>query len=73
MKYLRLSICIILITIFFSCGEDFLTEYPKGVPSENLFYDERGVELLLTGAYAMINGAGACKNLSGLFRFSATS
>jgi len=59
MRYLRLSICIILITITFSCGEDFLTEYPKGVPSENLFYNERGVELLLIGAYSLIDGTGA--------------
>ena len=47
----------ILMTISFSCSEDFLTKEPMGVTSENVFYNAKGIDALLTGTYSMIRGS----------------
>ena len=47
----------IMLTITFSCSEDFLTKEPMGVTSENVFYNEKGIDALLTGTYSMIRGS----------------
>lgn len=47
----------ILMTISFSCSEDFLNKEPLGVTSENVFYNAKGIEALLTGTYSMIRGS----------------
>src|SRR5690554_889664 len=39
-----------------SCSEDFLTKQPKGSTTENVFYNEKGVEALVVGSYGMIGG-----------------
>lgn len=39
-----------------SCSEDFLTKEPKGATTENVFYDEKGVQALVVGSYGMIGG-----------------
>jgi hypothetical protein len=44
--------------IFNSCSEDFLTKTPMGSTSENVFYDENGIDALLVGIYAMVPGSG---------------
>jgi len=41
-----------------SCSEDFLTKYPPQTLSDVNMANERGVEGLLTGAYAMVRGGG---------------
>jgi len=46
-----------LLTISFSCSEDFLTKEPMGVTSENVFYNAKGIDALLTGTYSMIRGS----------------
>lgn len=47
----------ILMTISFSCSEDFLNKEPMGVTSENVFYNAKGIDALLTGTYSMIRGS----------------
>jgi hypothetical protein len=47
---------IIFIAFIYSCSESFLEKTPLGVTSEDVFYDEEGVNALLTGAYAMVDG-----------------
>lgn len=47
----------VLLTISFSCSEEFLTKEPMGVTSENVFYNAKGIDALLTGTYAMIRGS----------------
>jgi len=49
-----LSLTIIL---FSSCSDDFLTKYPQGEESENIFRNEKGIDALLTGTYAMLGGS----------------
>ncbi len=47
------------LALTYSCSEDFLETVPLGRLSENVFYNEKGVNALLIGAYAMLDGAGA--------------
>jgi hypothetical protein len=47
----------IFLTISFSCSEEFLTKEPMGATSENVFYDAKGIDALLTGTYSMIRGS----------------
>lgn len=47
-----------IIGLAISCSEDFLNKAPLGVTSENIFYDAKGVNALLTGTYAMVGGKG---------------
>lgn len=56
----KLMICMVttlLLTISFSCSEDFLTKAPLGSTSENVFYNEKGIDALLTGTYGIISGS----------------
>lgn len=45
-----------LSALFYSCGDDFYTIKPKGQASLETFYTKDGVNALLTGAYAVIDG-----------------
>jgi len=47
----------ILLTISFSCSDEFLTKEPMGATSENVFYDAKGIDALLTGTYSIIRGS----------------
>jgi len=47
----------VLLALFNSCSEDFLTKTPMGSTSENVFYDEKGIDALLVGTYAMVTGS----------------
>ena len=47
----------ILMTISFSCSEDFLNKEPMGVTFESSFYNAKGIDALLTGTYSMIRGS----------------
>lgn len=56
----KLMICMVttlLLTMSFSCSEDFLTKAPLGSTSENVFYSEKGIDALLTGTYGIISGS----------------
>lgn len=58
MKKIAIAMVItILMTISFSCSEDFLNKEPMGVTSENVFYNAKGIDALLTGTYSMIRGS----------------
>jgi len=46
------------LAILFSCSEKFLDKTPIGSTSENVFYNEKGVDALLIGAYALVSGGG---------------
>lgn len=48
----------LIMTFLVSCSEDFLTKAPLGATSEQDYYDAKGVDILLTGAYAMVGGKG---------------
>ena len=43
--------------MIFSCSEKFLEKAPLGSTSENVFYDAKGIDALLTGTYAMVKGS----------------
>jgi hypothetical protein len=59
MKKAKYIIFLTLIMVFaLSCSENFLTKAPLGVTSENIFYDAKGINALLTGTYAMVGGKG---------------
>ena len=47
----------LLVAMTYSCSEDFLTKAPQGSTSENVFYSEKGIDALLTGAYGMVKGS----------------
>lgn len=40
-----------------SCSDDFLTKEPLGATFENSFYNEKGIDALLTGTYSMVRGS----------------
>lgn len=52
------SILFIIVGILFmaSCSEEFLEQYPNGVVTEDLLATKQGVDNLLIGAYAMLDG-----------------
>lgn len=39
------------------CNDDFLIKEPPGIPAGNYFYNENGIQDLLTGAYSMVRGS----------------
>ncbi|MFA6702704.1 MAG: RagB/SusD family nutrient uptake outer membrane protein [Dysgonamonadaceae bacterium] len=47
---------IFLMVMSFSCSEEFLTKEPMGTTSENIFYNEKGINSLLIGTYGIISG-----------------
>ena len=48
---------LVLVHFNFSCSEEFLTREPLGIPSENIFYNEKGIDALLIGTYSMVRGS----------------
>lgn len=58
MKKLSIIMVIsIMLTMTFSCSEEFLEKSPMGATSENVFYDAKGIDALLIGTYAMVGGS----------------
>lgn len=47
----------LLLTMSYSCSEDFLTKEPPGSLSENQLYSADGIDALLIGTYAMVGGS----------------
>ena len=56
-KYKVITTSFFLVFILTSCSEDFLIREPLGIPSENIFYDEKGIDALLIGTYSMVQGS----------------
>lgn len=53
-------LCLVLsaaLLFMYSCSDDFLEKKPPGVYSENYFYNEKGIDALLIGSYAMAGGS----------------
>ena len=46
-----------LMALSYSCADSFLDKKPLGSTSETVFYSEKGVSALLTGAYSMVKGS----------------
>jgi len=53
-----IMVTVFLLTMSYSCSEEFLTKAPLGATSENVFYDAKGIDALLIGAYAVVPGSG---------------
>ncbi len=61
MKRLKITISLLVILgiTLSSCKEEFLEEFPIGQVTEETLADEQGVNLLLIGAYSLIDGFSA--------------
>ncbi|NQU86943.1 MAG: RagB/SusD family nutrient uptake outer membrane protein [Mariniphaga sp.] len=53
----QFTVSFIFLLVFISCSEEFLIKEPLGVYSENIFYDEKGIDALLIGTYSMVQGS----------------
>ncbi|MGD9556150.1 MAG: RagB/SusD family nutrient uptake outer membrane protein [Mangrovibacterium sp.] len=56
-KILIFQAVVALVAMLNSCSEDFLTRTPPGTTTEEVFYDAKGIDALLTGTYAMVRGS----------------
>jgi hypothetical protein len=52
-----IMVTVFLLTMSYSCTEEFLTKAPLGSTSENVFYDAKGIDALLIGTYAIVPGS----------------
>ncbi|NOR76205.1 MAG: RagB/SusD family nutrient uptake outer membrane protein [Draconibacterium sp.] len=52
-----IMVAVFLLTMSYSCSEEFLTKSPLGSTSENVFYDAKGIDALLIGTYAIVPGS----------------
>lgn len=52
-----IMVAVFLLTMSYSCSEEFLTKAPLGSTSENVFYDAKGIDALLIGTYAIVPGS----------------
>ena len=54
-KLIKISSIFILMAIYFSCKKSFLTQDPVGTLDPGTLADEKGVQKVLIGAYAMLD------------------
>lgn len=53
----RIFIILLAVTaMFYSCSDDWFTIMPKGQASITTFYTEKGADVLLVGAYGLLDG-----------------
>ena len=57
-KYLIFFLVLAGIAIIGSCKEDFLTVKPAGALDQNILADDAGIEAMIIGAYAVLDGQG---------------
>ncbi|WP_346859391.1 RagB/SusD family nutrient uptake outer membrane protein [uncultured Draconibacterium sp.] len=57
LKLARILLVCLLCLGASSCSTDFLEKHPFGEYSENYFENEKGIDALLIGAYAMVGGS----------------
>lgn len=56
-KYNIIVVSILLLSFYnFSCNKDFLTKLPQGALSEDVLSNQKGIEGVLIGAYAALEG-----------------
>ena len=58
MNIYRLSVTLLLLAVVLSCGDEFLERTPQGQISTISTQTPEGLESLLIGAYAMVDGTG---------------
>lgn len=46
-----------IMALSYSCADSFLDKAPQGAAFESSFYNEKGINALLTGAYSMVKGS----------------
>lgn len=49
-------IAFVILATIYSCSEKFLDHEPLGSTSENVFYNEKGINALIIGTYGVISG-----------------
>lgn len=59
MKRLIIIVFALFLAINYSCKESFMDTVPLGVASENAFYNQKGVDAILIGAYSLLDGVGS--------------
>ncbi|NJO69215.1 MAG: hypothetical protein HC830_07985 [Bacteroidetes bacterium] len=57
-KLMKILAFFLSLAILPCCSESFIEQLPQGVKSENLFYNEKGINSLLTGTYSLVRGGG---------------
>ena len=68
MKYIYTLLTIAILALGVSCSDDFTTVNPVGSLSDTALANATGVDLLLTGAYSVLDGVRNGGNLSQNFR-----
>lgn len=61
----KLTVALLLLSIFISCKRKFLEESPRGVLDEATLSNEKGANRLLLAAYAMLDGHDGALNIGG--------
>ncbi len=56
-KLTIIMVTTLFLTMSYSCSDEFLTKAPLGATSENVFYNEKGIDALLVGTYGMVKGS----------------
>jgi starch-binding outer membrane protein, SusD/RagB family len=59
MKQVILKSFIVFLGIVCSCSDDFFENLPPGAANAQQFHNEKGIDLLLVGAYSLLDGMGA--------------
>lgn len=62
MKNIFFKITTILLLMVAACSDSYFEKLPPGAASAVKFYDEKGIDYLLIGAYSILDGPGATKN-----------
>lgn len=57
MKKLSIICGMLLMAFIFSCKKSFLDQAPQGSTADNVFSNQKGIDALLTGTYAMVKGS----------------
>lgn len=52
----RIILIVTVVMFLFSCSEEWFTIAPKGQANIETLYNKKGVDVLLTGAYALLDG-----------------
>ena len=71
-NFFYITMIVILALVVSSCSKNFLDTKPLGVTTAKALINEKGAEILLTGAYSMIDGQGAGNGWGGSYSWSAS-
>ena len=59
MRGVALKTSILFLVIMIACSDDFFEKLPPGAAGAQQFYNEKGIDFLLVGAYSLLDGIGA--------------